>query len=170
MKKREKVNLTAEQEEFAKLYQDNRANLLRFIKVSVRDEMIADDIMHEIFLEALKQKEILRKHPNKSGWLFEVAKYKIMEFDRKWKAHEMVGIEDEGTDLCEPDEGYNETELKLTLKDLLTEEEYLRFCRYFLWGYSMEKLAGKESVSVNNMRVRITRLKKKISLTTKIWK
>ena len=51
--------------------------------------------------------------------------------------------------------------------ETLTPDELLRFRRYFLWGESAAEIAEKENVTENNMRVRISRLRKKITTILK---
>ena len=156
-------DLVEKQVEFARLYAEARGKLVLFVKTSVQDAGVTDDIVHETFLEAWKRFETIREHPNKVGWLYRVAGYKIKEYERQLrKIQELVSIEEQVEEVVQQDTGYLQMEITMDLYQELSEEELLRYRRFFIWGYTIEELAEKENVTVNNMRVRLSRLRKKL--------
>lgn len=161
MERRERSQPSEAQKEIGRLYLQYREKLLLYVKITVWDETVADDIVQEVFVEAIRKYETFRGHPNQFGWLYRTAKYKIMEYGRKvWQLQEST---DETVDCVgEDDSSYSVKELHEAFRKSLTGEELLRYRRYFLWGYSMDEMACLEGVSVNNMRVRITRLRQKL--------
>ena len=76
--------------------------------------------------------------------------------------HRLICWTTEQEELGRHETGYLASEFNQTLKEVLSDEELQRFKRFFVWGYSVEELANREGISVNNMRVRLTRLKQKI--------
>ena len=148
--------------EIEKLYLENRSKLLTFVKATISNGNVADDIVQDVFVEALRKYEEFKVHPNQIGWLYMAARYKIREYSRKLKEIDNWEPPEACQETGEKDGGYLATELNLAIADTLTQEELLRFRRYFLWGYTVEELAKREGVTINNMRVRITRLREKV--------
>ena len=58
--------------------------------------------------------------------------------------------------------GYSKVEMDLMICETLSQDELMRFQRYFILGEATAEIAEKENVTENNMRVRISRLKKKM--------
>lgn len=150
------------QNEIARLYVECRDKMLIFVNATVRNRMVADDIVQDVFLEALKKYSFFKVHPNQIGWLYRTARYKVREYERKLAEEHTIGIEEDGLIAGKKESGYQETEFKMMLNAALTSEERMRYFRYFCWGYSVEEMAAFEGVSVNNMRVRLSRLRKKL--------
>lgn len=148
--------------EIEKLYMEHRDKLLTFVKITVENENVADDIVQDVFVEALRKYEEFKVHPNQLGWLYLAARYKIMEYSRKLTQAATWEPAEESQEKGDRDGGYLATELNLAIAEVLTPDELLRFRRYFLWGYTVEELAEREGVTINNMRVRITRLREKV--------
>lgn len=156
------------QSEIATLYVQYQKKLNIHVYITIQDTIIKDtcmveDIVQDVFLEAVKKYDSFKNHPNQIGWLYQTAQYKIKEYERKLRKLNESDIE-ELEDVMADDNvsGYLETELKLLLCEAMTPEERLRYYRYFLWGWTIEEIAEAEGISVNNMRVKITRLKKKL--------
>ena len=58
---------------FDQLYKEHHKKLKSAVWHLVKDEALAEDIVHETFLNLLNKASELRGHPNISGWLFTVA-------------------------------------------------------------------------------------------------
>ena len=114
-------------------YKLHREQLLTFIRASVSNASVVEDIMQDVFLEALKKYKNFIEHPNQIGWLYNAAKYKIMEFSRKVQSVELIDIDDETVEIGQEESGYVEAELELYVEKSLTSEEFLLYCRYFRW-------------------------------------
>ena len=149
-----------EQKEIELLYMEYRLKLLQFIMATISNREIAEDIVQEVFLEAVRRHDEFSAHPHKIGWLYRTARYKIMECMRRLKQTELLA--EKAEQLENTEEGFSRAEMEMTLYETLTTDELLRFRRYFVWGQNIEEIAQKEQVSENNMRVRLSRLKKKI--------
>ncbi len=155
------------QNEVAALYVRYRKQITVFVNIHTKGTLIqnagmVEDIVQDVFLEAVKKYDSFITHSNPVGWLCQTANYKIMEYERLLqKLHtvcldELEYMEDEYAD------GFMEIELKLLLDASMTAEEKLRFYRFFLWGWTVEEIAEAEGVTVNNMRVKLSRLKKRL--------
>lgn len=135
-----------------------------FIDRRQTDKGLVEDAVQETFLEAYKKAEILAEHPNPLGWLYLTAKNKLMSLSSKNK------------DLCFFEDGeeaylnrakvddtqYGEVELKESIKTVISEKDYQMLCDYYLNGYNSGELAGKYGVGRGNLRMQVSRLKKKL--------
>lgn len=93
--------------EFNEMFRRNEAIVYNFIRYRILDKSLAQDVLQETFYLAYKKWDILKDHPNQTGWLLETARYKIQEFNRKIKKlecetslddhddHEYVAAKDE---------------------------------------------------------------------------
>lgn len=151
--------------EFNEMFRRNEAIVYNFIRYRILDKSLAQDVLQETFYLAYKKWDILKDHPNQTGWLLETARYKIQEFNRKIKKLECETSLDDHDDheyVATKDE-YGKAELDMVLETELDEEEKTRFSRYFVAGYKISEIAKLENISENNMCVRLSRLRGKIA-------
>lgn len=139
--------------EFNEMFRRNEAIVYNFIRYRILDKSLAQDVLQETFYLAYKKWDILKDHPNQTGWLLETARYKIQEFNRKIKKLECETSLDDHDDheyVAAKDE-YGKAELDMVLETELDEEEKTRFSRYFVAGYKISEIAKLENISENNM-------------------
>lgn len=152
-----------ERTEIDRLYVEYKPKLMQFVMATIENKDVAEDIVHDTFYEALRKYDVFKEHPNQIGWLYKAAGYKIKEYLRKMQMRNAVCAESDVIDeVLDYESGYNEAESQLILYETLTQDELLRFRRYYIWGESAEEIAKKENITENNMRVRLTRLRQKI--------
>lgn len=150
------------QEDLDRLYRRYKPELMQFVAASIEDKNVAEDIVHETFYVAIRKYDIFSQHPESRGWLFNVAKFKIKEYYRKLKSQEEPYTEEEQEDTGTTEAGYIKAEMEIMIYETLTDEELLRFRRYYVWGETPAEIAEKEQITENNLRVRLSRLKRKI--------
>ena len=80
--------------EFNEMFRRNEAIVYNFIRYRILDKSLAQDVLQETFYLAYKKWDILKDHPNQTGWLLETARYKIQEFNRKIKKLEEYWFDD----------------------------------------------------------------------------
>ena len=119
--------------------------------------------MQETLLLAWEKIDILMEHPNRAGWLQSAANYKIREYKRRERTRPLLERSDECADKGRYDLGYSMCELEMLVEVCLNETERLRFRRHYVMGYSVKKLAALEGVTENAMRVRLYRIRQKLS-------
>ena len=57
---------------------------------------------------------------------------------------------------------YEKIELELTALAMVSDEEWMLIKKYYLYGATIAELAEAYNITENNMRVRLSRLKKKL--------
>lgn len=85
MHKNKTEETAADHLEFNEMFRRNEAIVYNFIRYRILDKSLAQDVMQETFYLAYKKWDILKDHPNQTGWLLETARHKIQEFNRKIK-------------------------------------------------------------------------------------
>lgn len=128
------------------------------------DKWFVEDVVQETYLEACRKAEILMNHQNQMGWLYVTARNKMMKMGDKRKEFYLL---DGGEIVCleeleSEDEKYREIELEEAIKSTVSTEEYEMLRDYYLNGYSSEEVADKYGVDRGNIRMKMSRLKKKL--------
>lgn len=138
-----------------------------FIDRRQKDKGFVEDAVQETFLEAYRKADILMEHPNQLGWLYITARNKMLKMNSLKKEYCVYGekqavclenIEDE-------EEHYGEIELRESIKATVSEKEYQMLRDYYLNGYNSEEMAEKYGMEQGNIRMRVSRLKKKLRKT-----
>ena len=120
--------------EFNEMFRRNEAIVYNFIRYRILDKSLAQDVLQETFYLAYKKWDILKDHPNQTGWLLETARHKIQEFNRKIKKLECETSLDDHDDheyVAAKDE-YGKAELDMVLKRNWTKKRK-RVSRDILW-------------------------------------
>ena len=137
--------------------------LYAFVDRRQTDKWFAEDVVQETFLEAYRKAELLADHPNQLGWLYLTVRNKMMKMCGKKKD---VCLFDGGEIVCmeleEEEWKYREIELVESIKSAVSEEEYEMLRDYWLNGYSSEEVADKYGVDRGAIRMKMSRLKKKL--------
>lgn len=152
---------TAGGDEFTVLYRKYYDDILKYVRHRVRDVQAAEDIVQETFCAAYEKKQVFLAYAQPQLWLFRTAKNKMLEFGRRMRYRQTVPFEDA------PEPGreelrYKVKELELTALATLDEQEWRRVRDHYLYGVTIPELASAEGITENNMRVRLSRIKKKL--------
>lgn len=138
-----------------------------FINRRQADKDFVEDVVQEIFLEAYRKAEILMDHPNQLGWLYITARNKMLKLNSKKK--DLCFLEEGDIAYIErlktEEEQYGEIELEEAIKATVGEEQYQMLRDYYLNGYSSGEIAKKYGMESGNVRMRMSRLKKKLRET-----
>lgn len=135
-----------------------------FIDRRQADKDFVEDVVQETFLAAYRKAEVLMEHPNQLGWLYITARNKMLKLNSMKKDICLFG-DGEGIyweNLRKEDEQYGKIELEEAIKATVGEEEYQMLRDYCLGGYSSEEMAKKYGLESGNLRMRVSRLKKKL--------
>ncbi|MBO4980918.1 MAG: sigma-70 family RNA polymerase sigma factor [Lachnospiraceae bacterium] len=158
--------LTPEEESLISgIYEKYHSNIYHYVYSYIKDEYVASDITADTFALACEKLDQFKDHPNQAGWLYLTAQNKIKEFYRRLKNMELITNDDSDPIFHRyHNSAYHKKELELTLRASLTPEEYKRFQRYFIWGYTISEMADMEGITNFNMSMRLSRLRKKLKV------
>jgi RNA polymerase sigma factor (sigma-70 family) len=147
-----------------------QSRLRNFIRRRVPDSRDAEDILQDVFYELVEANRLLMPIEHVTGWLFRVARNRIVDFFRRKKPESFsdtaVTRNDEGDEelpafedlLPSPDIGpealyarnvlLHEVELAL---DELPEEQRKVFVAHEVEGLSFKEIAAETGVSINTL-------------------
>lgn len=153
--------------DYALLYRVGRV----FLGSNAAQETLIEDQIQETFVRAWQKRSSLQKHPNPDGWLVECFRNCLLNAckkqSREWRHHAFsVDAENaqpiaDQTHLSPDDYARTKEQIDL-LKRLLGEKDADIFLRYCVYGEKASKIAAELNISDQALRMRISRLKKKI--------
>jgi len=147
-----------------------QARLRNFIRRRVADQRDAEDILQEVFYEFVEAYRLMKPIEQVSGWLFRVARNRIIDLFRRKKPGSLtdpVAVADDGEELLlqdllpSPDAGPDAAfargvlleELDEAL-DELPEAQREIFLAHEVEGRSFKEVAEETGVSVNTLLAR----------------
>jgi RNA polymerase sigma factor (sigma-70 family) len=159
--------MTDRERQISEVVAEERSRLRNFIRRRVPDPSDAEDIVQEVFYELVEANRLLIPIEHVTGWLFRVARNRIIDLFRKKKPETFsdAAVEGEGGELLRiedllpsPDAGpealyfrsvlFDELELAL---DELPKEQRDVFVAHELEGRSFKEMAVETGVSVNTL-------------------
>lgn len=164
--------------------QKEESRLRGFIRRRVPDPRDVDDILQEVFTELVEANRLLMPIDHVAGWLFRVARNRIIDLFRRRRPESLDGVglagDDEGGDRLGieellpslddgPDAIYERTalldELESAVADL-PEDQRAVFVAHEIEGRSFKDMAREQGVSVNTLlsrkRYAVLRLRERL--------
>jgi RNA polymerase sigma factor (sigma-70 family) len=159
-----------------------QSRLRNFIRRRVPDLRDAEDILQDVFSELVEANRLLMPIEHVSGWLFRVARNRIIDFFRKKKPERFseTALADEDDErlqveevLPSPDAGPDALyarnvlvdELELAIGELPKEQREV-FVAHEMEGRSFKEIAAETGVSVNTLlsrkRYAVRRLRERL--------
>lgn len=159
--------MTEQDRQISEIVAAERSRLLNFIRRRVPDPSDVEDIVQEVFYELVEANRLLMPIDHVTGWLFRVARNRIIDLFRKKKTERFrdataAGEDDELLQLEEllpsPDAGPEALyarhvlldELELAVEELPKEQREV-FVAHELEGRSFKEMAAETGVSVNTL-------------------
>jgi len=159
-----------------------QSRLRHFIRRRVPDPRDAEDILQDVFTELVEANRMLMPIEHVSGWLFRVARNRIIDLFRKKKPERFhdTGAADEDDDMLQwedllpspadgPEAIYARQVLLEALElavDELPEEQRAVFVAHEVEGRSFKEMAAETGVSVNTLlsrkRYAVLRLRERL--------
>jgi len=144
-----------------------QSRLRNFIRRRVPDPRDAEDILQDVFCELVEANRLLMPIDHVTGWLFRVARNRIIDFFRKKKPQSFTdtAIVDDGDELLRledllpsPDGGPEALyarnvlldELELAIDELPADQRDA-FVAHELEGRSFKQMAAESGVSLNTL-------------------
>jgi len=147
-----------------------QTRLRNFIRRRVADQRDAEDILQEVFYEFVEAYRLMKPIEQVSGWLFRVARNRIIDLFRRRKPGSLsdpVTVGDDGEELLlqdllpsrelGPDAAYARSVLLSELDDALDElpdQQREAFIAHEVEGRSFKDLSAATGVSVNTLIAR----------------
>lgn len=161
---------------FSDLYERNYALLYRigrvFLGGGAREALIEDQIQ-EAFVRAWQKRDKLQNHPNPDGWMVECFRKCLMNACRKqardWRRRAFSVEEENAPPIADaarvsPDHYAATREQLALLRRLLGDKDADIFLRCCMYGEKAASIAAELHISEAALRMRVSRLKKKILL------
>jgi RNA polymerase sigma-70 factor (ECF subfamily) len=154
---------------FYSIFNEYHDRLKKFVTITVKNELVVDDIVQEVFVRAHSKIGTLKDHDKIGSWLFRIAYRRCMDHFRK----ESRNLQKEIVDFREMDiSDYSTTERKLEQHQmsvcvqnqmLLLPENY----RTVIWlfdvlDFTLKEIADILELSVENVKIRLHRARKKL--------
>ena len=159
--------MTDQNRQISAIFAEQRSRLRNFIRRRVPDPRDAEDILQDAFYKLVEANRLLMPIDHVTGWLFRVARNRIIDLFRKKRPEsfsdadvadedgEVLRIEDL---LPSPDAGPEALyfrnvlldELELALDELPNEQREV-FVAHELEGRSFKEMAAETGVSVNTL-------------------
>ena len=162
--------MTGEQDrQISEAVEQQRGRLLNFIRSRVPDPNDAEDILQDVFYELVEANRLLMPIEHVTGWLFRVARNRIIDLFRKKRPENFSDVafaheDDEGELLrledllpsvdASPEALYARSvlldELELAVEEL-PEEQRQVFIAHELEGHTFKQIAAETGVNVNTL-------------------
>src|SRR5215510_7214974 len=177
------LQMTLEQDQrIAEVVKREQLRLRNFIRRRVADPRDVEDILQDVFYKLVEANRLLMPIDHITGWLFRVARNRIIDLFRKTKTESFSGaiaVDDEDHELlfedllpspnAGPEAQYARKvllgELELAIDELPKEQRDV-FVAHELEGRSFEKIAGETGVNVNTLlsrkRYAVLRLRRRL--------
>lgn len=152
------------------VYRKEQSGLLRYIYSKISDVSASEDILHDVFVKAAESANIMEPIENISGWLYQVARNKVIDHYRKYKnkkfSHVSLSLEREDSLTLEDliyDSGINiekdftrqqVSEEIITALDSLPEAQREVFILQAVDGISFKEISELTGVSINTLLAR----------------
>jgi len=175
--------MTHEQDQrIAEVVKREQFRLRNFIRRRVADPRDVEDILQDVFYKLVEANRLLMPIDHITGWLFRVARNRIIDLFRKTKTESFsraIAVDDEDHELlfedllpspnAGPEAQYARKvllgELELAIDELPKEQRDV-FVAHELEGRSFEKIAGETGVNVNTLlsrkRYAVLRLRRRL--------
>ena len=161
------ITMPEQDRQISEVVAEQRARLRNFIRRRVPDPADVEDILQDVFYELVEANRLLMPIEHVTGWLFRVARNRIIDLFRKKKPEPFsdVAIEDEAGELLRiedllpsPEAGPEALflrnmlvdELELALDELPSEQREI-FVAHELDGRSFAEMSADTGVSVNTL-------------------
>jgi RNA polymerase sigma factor (sigma-70 family) len=138
----------------AEVVDREQSRLLNFIRRRVADPLDAEDILQEVFSELVEANQRLMPIDHVSGWLFRVARNRIIDLFRRRKPEsleldDLLPSEDEG-----PESAFARSvlleELEHAIGELPADQRDV-FVAHEIEGRSFKEIAARTGVNVNTL-------------------
>ncbi|MBN2132239.1 MAG: sigma-70 family RNA polymerase sigma factor [Sedimentisphaerales bacterium] len=139
----------------AKIYEDHRKNLLRIAAGLVNQASVAEDIVHDVFVQLAQSPRRLRLRGNLRSFLTTCVVNRARDANRAMRQRQTTGMEDAGrlaADQPEPERWIIDNERLTKLNDALAQLPYEQrevVVLHLQGGLKFRNIAASQGVSIN---------------------
>lgn len=149
------------------LFREYYSLLFRYAKISLQNADLAQDVVQDVFHEALKHQETLATHENPGGWLMQTLKNKLRECKRQLSRMGAMfrSLEEfpEYKFLIKDDEiGEEIGSILANIEQHLTEDEFYLLRRVTLDRASHLEVSKELNITVWTSQKRLERIRDKL--------
>jgi len=151
----------------SRTFESERKGLLSFIRSKIRSLEESEDLLQDVYLQALHNLNVLESVDNLTGWLYTVAKNKIIDWYRKKRLPTVPidvpdenGITFEGIIADNKMEKWDEETRQLvyeaiieSIEELPAKQKYV-FIQQVIEGRTFRELAEETGESINTLIAR----------------
>jgi RNA polymerase sigma factor (sigma-70 family) len=162
--------MTRQQDQrIAAVIKEQQLRLRNFIRKRVADPRDVEDILQDVFYRLVEANRLLMPIDHVTGWLFRVARNRIVDLFRKTKEDALHFEDLLPSPEAGPDAQYARKvlleEFELAIDELPKEQRDV-FIAHELEGHSFEKIAADTGVSINTLlsrkRYAVQRLRRRL--------
>jgi RNA polymerase sigma factor (sigma-70 family) len=142
------------------LVEKHRVRLLRIIRERMQDQIEAEDVLHDVFIEFVEAYDLGYAIETVSAWLVRVAQNKIVDRFRRrktqadYRAAVLATVERDENSPRRPDEEWMWSWLRTRIADsleLLPPQQRDVFVKHELEGKTFVEIAAESGVGVNTL-------------------
>lgn len=171
-----------EKELVERLYHLYFKKLFIYVNAALRDSELAKDVVQDTFHEAVRRIDVFAKHENPGGWLMNVAKNKVKEYERNRRRdlQRVISLEADFPDesnlpeeLVSAQPETQDESVSQIIERVLTPEELQLLKRLVFDRASHRQVAQEFGISVYASQKRLERIRDKLYVVfpeRKRWK
>lgn len=151
------------EKKFREFYYGTYDAFYRYVKRMAGRESVTEDIVQESYCAAYRCWDMLTEHPKPVGWLYKTAAYIIRNMRRR-KESQVLSLEavQEAEESMRTADVYESVEVEIMLQNMLPQKEWELLHKYYIEGYSGADIAVQMGISEENIRMRLSRTRKKL--------
>lgn len=151
-------------QEFEKFYRRYYDMLSKYVYRQIGKKEPAEDIVQEVFCLAYEKWGQISVHPSPEGWLLLAARNKMLEFWRNSENRQTFSLDEIESEPCVDDENYGMVEIGAVAESGLQMEEWNLMKSYYWEDRNVQILAERAGVENSCMRMRISRITRKLRI------
>lgn len=149
------------------LFREYYSLLLRYAIISLQNADLAQDVVQDVFHEALKHQETLATHDNPGGWLMQTLKNKLRECKRQLSRMRIMFQSLEELPNCsllneDREVGEGVDKVMDRIKHHLSEDEFYLLRRIVFDEASHLEVSKELNITVWTSQKRLTRIRDKL--------
>lgn len=147
---------------FQEFYLETCGRLLQYVSRMRDINGAAEDVMQETYCLAYMEWEKLQQHTDPMGWLCVTSNHVFRNLKRRMENRNISYEEmDERHVPGYMEEDFNREEWCLTAREMLNEKDW-RLLECYIQEYSSAEIAERMGISEENVRMRISRIRKRL--------